>query len=115
MGTHERLLVWQKSMDFTVELYRVLKSFPKEEQFELASQMRRAAVSIPSNIAEGAARKGTKEYVQFLYVAYGSANELETQLILSNRLNYLTDEIFSELNVKIEEIKRMLYSLIKSL
>ena len=86
---HRKLKVWQAGMDFVVELYRELENFPAREQFGLAAQLRRAAVSIPSNIAEGAARKNTKELVQFLYIARGSLSELDTQLEICFRVGRL--------------------------
>ena len=88
MGTHKDLDVWKLSIDFVEEIYRITEKFPSEERFGLISQLRRAAVSISSNIAEGAARKSDKENIQFLYVALGSIAEIETQLIISNRLGY---------------------------
>lgn len=88
MATHKDLDVWKISMDFVVDIYKLTRSFPKDEKYGLTSQLRRAAVSIPSNIAEGAGRKGGKEYIQFLYIALGSLAELDTQLILAERLGY---------------------------
>jgi four helix bundle protein len=84
--THKDLNVWKESMTLAKEVYRLTKNFPKEETFGLVSQMRRAAVSIPSNIAEGAARNSNKEFIQFLHVSLGSLAELETQLLLSKEL-----------------------------
>jgi len=88
MGTHEELDVWKLSIEFVEEIYRITQKFPSDEKFGLISQLRRAAVSIPSNIAEGAARKSDKENIQFLYIALGSIAEIETQLIISTRLDY---------------------------
>jgi four helix bundle protein len=88
MGTHKDLEVWNMSMDFVVDLYKLTRDFPDEEKFGLVSQMRRSAVSIPSNIAEGAGRQGVKENIQFLYIALASITELDTQLILSQRLGF---------------------------
>lgn len=102
-------------MDFVVEIYRITGGFPKHEEFGLSSQMRRAAVSIPSNLAEGAARKGNKEFKQFLNIAQGSLSELDTQIELAYRLSYLTDDIHKELTHKITEISKMLYGLAKTL
>ena len=100
-------------MDLVEEIYALTKKYPEEEKFSLTNHLRRSAISIPSNIAEGAARKGTKEFIQFLYVALGSLTELETQILLSKRLGYLS----SSKNVieKIEHIRAMLLGLIKSL
>ena len=111
MKTHKDLIVWNKSMELVVEIYKLSAKFPEEEKFGLTSQMRRAAVSVPSNIAEGAARNSTKEYIRFLYIALGSLSELETQVLISNRLMYINDL----LEETISEIRKMLLSLIKSL
>ena len=111
MKTHKDLIVWNKSMDLVITTYKLTSNFPSEEKFGLTSQMRRASVSIPSNIAEGAARNSTKEYIRFLYIALGSLSELETQFLITIRLNYLSDF----LDDKIIEIRKMLLSLIKKL
>ncbi|MFA6294424.1 MAG: four helix bundle protein [Victivallales bacterium] len=110
---HKDLDVWKKSIDLVEYLYKLTKEFPKEEAYSLTSQIRRSVVSIPSNIAEGAARNSKKEYVQFLYIALGSAAELETQLIISARLGYLNSstEFLSQLN----DITKMLVGLISYL
>ena len=113
IGSHKDLNVWKRSIDFVMNLYSITKSFPKEEKYCLTSQIRRSGVSIPSNIAEGAARKGKKEFSQFLYISLGSLSELETQLIIADKLKYFT---FKE-NLKQEliEIRRMLQGLIKKI
>ena len=100
-------------MDFVTEIYRLTNLFPSEEKFGLTSQLRRAAISIPSNIAEGAARKNTKEYIQFLYISLGSSSEIETQLDLAKRLGFV--ENIESLNNTNNEIIYMLTGLIKSL
>ena len=87
--SHKDLRVWQESIDLVTEIYRLTESYPKEEVYGLTSQMRRAAVSIPSNIAEGAGRNSSKEFVQFLHIALGSIAELETQLIISQKLGFV--------------------------
>ncbi len=112
---HRKLTLWQKSVDFIAELYKALKKFPSEERFGIIAQMQKASVSIPSNIAEGAARKSRKEYLQFLYNARGSLSELDTQLEISLRLNYLTSEEYIRLQDMLDEISRMLNGLISSL
>ena len=114
MKSHKDLIVWQKSMDHVAAIYVVTKSFPQEELFGIVSQMRRAAVSIPSNIAEGYGRLYDKETVKFLSNALGSASELETQLIISKDLGYMSLEDYQKLITEIEEIIRMLSALIKS-
>ncbi|MGV0922716.1 four helix bundle protein [Empedobacter tilapiae] len=112
MKTHKDLDVWKKSVDFVTDLYKVTQDFPKEELYGLTSQMRRAAVSISSNIAEGSARQGNKELVQFLYIALGSVVELDTQLIIARNLTYINEEEFIQLILKLEEIGKMLNGLI---
>ncbi len=92
MHQFKELKVWQKSMDLVVDIYTITTNFPTDEKFGLISQLRRCAVSIPSNIAEGAGRDSDKEFLYFLSIALGSSFELETQLILSQRLNLLTKQ-----------------------
>ena len=89
--THKDLLVWQRSIDLVVSIYEVTRSFPQSELFSLTSQIRRCATSIPANIAEGSGRRGNNEFKQFLYIALGSATELETHLILSEKLGYIKE------------------------
>ena len=113
MRTHKDLDVWKLSIDFVTEIYTITKGFPKEEQFGLVSQLRRSAVSVPSNIAEGAARQSNKEFIQFLYVALGSLMELDTQLSIAKNLNFLSDESLNDLQSKTDEIGKMLNGLIK--
>lgn len=105
MGSYKDLIVWQKSMLLTEQVYLICKNLPALEQYGLASQARRSAVSIPSNIAEGSRRRSTKEYQQFLSIATGSSAELETQLILINRL-YQIDTALEQLTVI--ELQKML-------
>lgn len=113
MHDYKDLNVWQDSIDFVVSVYELTKKFPKEEIYALTSQIKRAVVSIPSNISEGANRNTNKEFIQFLYIALGSASEVETQLIIANRLGYL-DNITKELN-QITSIRKMINALIKSI
>ena len=113
MKTHKDLEVWKKAIDFVTVIYRTTASFPKEELYSLTSQMRRAAISIPSNIAEGAARKSNKEFVQFLYIALGSVVELETQLIIATNLGFVDNTQCLSLCQQVEEIGKMLNGLIK--
>ncbi|MBI4619455.1 MAG: four helix bundle protein [Desulfobacterales bacterium] len=96
-------------------MYKITKGFPKEERYGLTSQIRRAAVSVPCNIAEGYGRKTTPEYIRFLYIAYGSSCELETQVLLSGDLGYIESGRLDKLQNEIEEVERMLKALIKSL
>jgi four helix bundle protein len=111
----KELKVWQKSYQLCLEIYRVTKKFPKEEIYTLISQIRRSALSIPSNIAEGYGRKTTLEYIHSLYIAYGSLCELETQLLLSGDLGYIEAESLRKLQGDVGEVERMLKALIKSL
>ncbi len=109
------LIVWQKSMDLVVEVYHLVKKLPKEELFVLSDQMRRAAISIPSNIAEGQGRNSSKEFVQFLAIAKGSKTELETQLLLCVKIKYLnSSDIETAINL-INEIGKMLNVLQKTI
>lgn len=109
------LIVWQKAMDLVQEVYRLVKKLPKEELFALSDQIRRSAISIPSNIAEGQGRNSTKEFIQFLSIAKGSKSELETQLLLSVKINYLNEsDIETSINL-INEIGKMINVLQKSL
>jgi four helix bundle protein len=113
--SYKDLIVYQKGYKLALEIYRVTKRFPKEEIFGLVSQMRRSAVSIPCNIAEGYRRKHRKEYIQFLYIASGSCGEMETLLSLSRDLNMVENEEMDDLYCLQEAISRLLQGLIHSL
>lgn len=106
------LIVWQKSMDLVDEIYKLVKKLPKEETYALADQMRRACVSIPSNIAEGYERNSSKEYIQFLTIAKSSRAELETQLYICVRQNYLTQKETTLAFSLCDEIRKILKTLI---
>lgn len=112
MASHKDLIVWQKSYNLSLYIYSITKKFPKEEVFGLTSQMRRAGVSIPSNIAEGNIRFGKKDNAQFLRIAYGSASELETQLAISRDLKYISEKEYTEATESLSEIMKILYTLI---
>ncbi len=112
---HKDLAVWQKSMALAVDIYALSKQMPKEEMFGLTSQMRRAAVSVPANTAEGAARRTTKEYLTFLYIARGSLAELETQLRLTRAIGCLPDDLVSPALAQADEVGRLLTSVIAGL
>ncbi len=114
MKTHKDLDVWKLSIEFVTEIYNLTKDFPKEEQFGLTNQVRRASVSIPSNIAEGAGRRSDKEFLQFLYISMGSIQEIDTQLLISLNLNYLTKSEYEILLTKLDQISKMISGLIKS-
>ncbi len=113
MKNHKDLDVWKKSIDFVTRVYHLTSSFPSDEKFGLISQLRRAVISIPSNIAEGAARKSNKEFIQFLYIALGSASETETQIIIAENLGMMENS--TEINTELENIQKMLMGLIKYL
>jgi len=115
MKTHKDLEVWKEAVQLVTQIYEVTKDFPKEELYGLISQIRRSAVSIPSNIAEGAARNSEKEFIQFLYISLGSLSELETELIISKNLGYLKDEKEITLMKQIDSIRKMLSGLIHSI
>jgi four helix bundle protein len=109
------LKVWQKAYQLCLEIYRITRKFPKEEIYGITSQMRRSAISIPSNIAEGYGRRTKGEYIQSLYIAYGSNCELETQVLLSGDLGFIEKSEFLRIQNEIGDIERMLKGLIKSL
>jgi four helix bundle protein len=115
MKTHKDLEVWQKSISLVTLLYGVTSKYPSNETYGITSQIRRAAVSIPANISEGAARNHRKEFVQFLGISIGSAAELETLLLISFNLKLLTEEPFIQISSDLERIIRMLINLKRSL
>ena len=110
---HKKLDVWNLSMNLAVDIYKTSEVFPREERYGLTDQVRRSATSIPSNIAEGAARQTTKEFIQFLHVAQGSLSELDTMLELSRRLEFLTTAAWKSLDENMERIDKMLSGLIR--
>ena len=112
---HRNLLAWQKAMDFAVEIYEITKKFPKEEIYGLTGQLRRAAVSVPSNIAEGAADRTTQQFSNFLSNSIGSLNEIDTQLELGLRLGYLLKNDYDRLFKLLDECMVLTYGLRKSL
>ena len=114
-NTFRKLIVWQKSMQLVTEVYLELKTFPKEELYALSSQIKRCSISIPSNIAEGYGRDGTKDYLRFLNIALSSLFELQTQLEISMNLEYLQKDRFENIYQKTREIERMLSSLIRKI
>lgn len=116
MVTHyKELLVWHKAMDLAGLVYGASRTMPKEERYGLISQVRRAAVSIPSNLAEGHARSGTKEFLQFIAIAKGSLAEVETQMMLAERFDYINNESLDDVLSLSDEVNRMLTGLQKSL
>jgi len=113
MKSYKDLELWQVSMNFVTDVYKLTKVFPKEELYALTSQIRRCVISVPSNIAECASRKGTKEFIQFLWIANGSLSEFETQIEIAQKLGYL-DSIEMVIE-KVKHIRKMLHGLIHSL
>ena len=113
--SYEDLVVWQKSIALTKDIYTITASFPDTERYGLISQIRRAAVSIPSNIAEGQRRNTKKDFVHFLHIAYGSAAELKTEMIIAHELGYIDSARASRVKESIEEIERMLNTFINTL
>ena len=111
--THKDLEVWNKAVDLVTEIYLATKSFPREEVYGITSQLRRSAVSIPSNIAEGAARASKKEFSQFLSIALGSISETETQLIIARNLKYINANNFNQLENNLIHIRKMTLGLKK--
>jgi len=111
MRPHEKPDVWNKGIDFVIAVYKATETFPNEEKFGLTSQIGRAAVSIPTNIAEGAARRFEKEFLRFLSIAQGSASEVPTELLIAYRLNYIDEEKHLELSNALDEIGRMITGL----
>ena len=113
MRPHEKLDVWKKAVDFVVAVYKATERWPKEERFGLVAQVRRAAVSVPANISEGAARTSNREFAYFLSNAQGYASEVETELIIAHRLGYLSDSEIQELSASHDDIGKMLIGLIR--
>ena len=115
INSYKDLIVWQKSLDLAVEIYKLSSLFPKEEVYGLTSQIRRASCSVSLNIAEGFGRNTTKSYVSFLYIAEGSLREVESAVTLSNRLGFVKESSCEKVNSLIEEEMKMFNVLIKKL
>jgi four helix bundle protein len=115
MRDFRELKVWEKAHSLTLQVYRITKNFPSDEQFGLTVQLRRAAASVPTNIAEGCGRDSERELARFMSIAGGSASEVEYQLLLAYDLNYIQDETYRELNQQVNDVKRMLNSFIQKL
>ncbi len=115
LKTHKDLDVWKRSIDFSIQIYKLTRGFPDEEKFGLISQMRRAAISIPSNIAEGAARTSPKEFIHFLSISLGSLSEIETQLIIANQLLFIDIDNFELVGNELEIIRKQLLGLRNSI
>ena len=115
MRPHKRLDLWRRSIDFVVAIYRLTDQFPNEEKFGLTSQLRRAAVSVAANIAEGAAKTSTKDFRRYLSNSQGSTSEIETELMIALRLNYLDEADFRILSKDIDDVGRMITGLSRTL
>lgn len=115
MSDYKKLIVWEKAIDFSVLIYTITKSFPSSEEFGLKSQLRRACVSIPSNIAEGSKRSTDKDFRSFLCISLGSGAEIETQLLIAYKLKYIYEKEYNDATKVLAEIMRILVTLIKKL
>jgi len=115
MHNFKNLKVWQKSVDLAVKIYKVTAEFPTSEKFGMTSQMRRACVSVPSNIAEGTAKSSSKSFSNSLEISLGESFELETQMIIAERVNLISEDIAQELESNISEIQRMIIGFKSSL
>ncbi len=110
---HKKLDVWQESVSLATHIFKITENFPKTEIYGLTSQMRRAVISVPSNIAEGAARSSSKEFIQYLKIAGGSLSELDTQIEIASNLEFITNDQMREINLKMDSISCKLAGLIK--
>ncbi|MDP2161667.1 MAG: four helix bundle protein [Flavobacterium sp.] len=115
MSTFKDLLIWQKAMNLVTDIYKSTKSFPKDEQFGLTSQIRRSSVSIPSNIAEGYGRHGKNDYLKFLHISLSSLFEMQTQIEIAKNIDYLNENNFKILYEDSRELERMLVSFINKI
>ena len=115
MRDYRRLKVWEKAHQFVLDLYRATRAFPTEERFGLTRELRRSAVSVPSNVAEGSGRGTDRDYARFLSIAAGSASEADYQILLARDLGYLDERTHAQLDAQVQEIKRMLNSFVQKL
>ncbi len=115
ISSYKDLIAWQKGIELTTIVYKLLNQFPKEERFGLVSQISRSCTSIPANIAEGWGRDSDQNFINYLIIAKGSLYELETHLIVSKNINYITDETLKDVQINIEEISKIINGLIKSI
>jgi four helix bundle protein len=112
---HKDLRVWQKSMDLVAEVYRMTNGFPKDQMYVLGAQSQRAAISIPSNIAEGLAKRSPRDRIRFMEIAQGSLSELDTQVELAHRLGFMQQELYDEIMDRMEEVQMLLSGLLRSM
>lgn len=110
MQDFKKIFFWKKSYEFSLRIYRETQAFPSDEKYGLTSQLRRAAISIPINIAEGAGRNSNKEFANFLQISIGSASEVECELMFARDLGYLDEDVYSFLDLELKQIRRMMYS-----
>ena len=115
MKTHKDLDIWKLGIELVEEIYKLCENYPNDERFGIVSQLKRAAISIPSNIAEGSARNSQKEFIQFCYISLGSLSEIETQLIISEKLKFLPQENLKKVLLNIETLRKKLLNFIKYL
>lgn len=115
MHNFRNMVIWQKARELVKAIYDITESFPQKELFGITSQMRRASISVPSNIAEGSGKSSNKDFKRFLEIALSSCYELETQLILAQDLNYVSENIFNQTSILIQEEQKMIFNFIKSL
>lgn len=115
MNNFRKLKIWNKSIELATDIYELTSQYPKSELYGLTSQIRRSVVSISSNIAEGAGRESKKEFKQFLNIAIGSSYELETQLLISANLGFISDSDYKRIEKELIKIEKMIYSLVKTL
>jgi len=115
MHNFKKLKIWVEAIDLSIEIYSVTKQFPDAEKFGLISQLRRASVSVASNIAEGAGRNSEKEFMQYCYIANGSLCEIETQITIANKITILEEQVYNSLIEKITELRKMIFGFIKNL
>ncbi len=111
--THKNLDIWKEGIELVEKIYQLTSTFPEKEKYGIISQMKRSVVSVPTNIAEGAARQSIKEFIQFLYISLGSLSELETLLFISYKLNYFDEKVSNDVFDKVEKLRRMILNFIK--
>ncbi|HEX9664902.1 MAG TPA: four helix bundle protein [Patescibacteria group bacterium] len=115
LESYRDLIVWQRGVELTTEIYKLTSGFPKSELYGITSQLRRAAVSIPANLAEGYYRNSKKDYQRFCYISFGSGSELETLIIIAKRLKFIPEQAYEKVDLLLEEVMKMMNSLIRKL
>ena len=112
---HKKLVTWQKAVELVTEIYKMTEGFPRKEEFGIIAQMRRAAISVPSNIAEGLTRKTKKDKLHFLNIAQASLSEIDTQIEISLRLGFINQQVFENIEIKVIEVEKLLGGLARSI